>query len=70
MQKTVNATAAKREEVDVYTKADRENPTKEHYTCRVVCQITIPAYSQAAVPVRCSDPGLMQIETHLNVDQR
>lgn len=57
------------EEGDVRSIADRNTRTEDHYLCRVACQGTLPAYSQAAVLVSCRGEGLMIIETHLNIHE-
>lgn len=52
-QKKVNMETTNTEEADVHTKVDSGTPIDEKYLCRIAHQVTIPAYSQAAVQVNC-----------------
>lgn len=69
-QKKVNTIAADTKMVDVHRVADGGPPIEEHYLCSVVRQVTIRAYSHAAVKAASSHLGFMMIENHQSIVER
>lgn len=63
-QRIVNTITADTEENNVHTIADHGISSEKHYFCRVARQVTVTAYSHAAVLVSCLGAVLMTIEIH------
>lgn len=66
MQKKINAINADTEEVDIDTISNSVTSKVEKYLRCVARQITLSAYLQGAVLVRCCSAGLLKTETHWN----
>lgn len=67
VQKSINSIYIDFSEFNDKTRPLNDDGSESHRSCRAARQITVLAYTQAAVLIKCYGAGLTTIETHYNV---